>query len=440
MTEEINLINRDPTLHLRDARHAHQFYTEHGHLFSPKVKFLYHVVFNIADINNVSYYYGKEIGVLAKSCDLPQYRINVETRKQYNRNRNFQTGINYEEIKIVFHDDNFGATSAMIEDYYRYYYRDGNKGKDVPGSVYDFSRNDLYKYGDSIPKYGYDSIFSSAPNGTELPPGTTETSISENSDRSHFFSNIIIFQLAKQQWTSFTLINPLITALGHDTLDNTDGSGIMENTISVAYEGVVYHRGNRGDNSEPRGFTDPETRYDTIHSPLISVDTTENTSKQEPNLGDIVAALSAESTEQPLDLSNAGVLNSTSVPNLSSLVQQLVAGGGVQGTEILNPDSQNTETVVREVAANSNKRIDPDQLTALRTENPDLYDKGVFQSLVNGSLEPGKTFESDNWTELNEDQKDYYRDKFYDDSTVGVINVSNVASKLLMSSSVLKEL
>jgi hypothetical protein len=235
------LINVDLDVHLRDARHAHRLYTEHSFALAPKTKFLYHVVFQPVEKNSAisnSVKFSKEIGVLAKTVDLPQYRASVDNKQQYNRKKNIQTRIDYQDVTIRFHDDNNGLTRAMLEEYYRYYFRDGNNNP-ATGS---FNARD--KYSTVVPRYGLD-------NGTRDP----------------FFNYIKIYQLARRNWFSYTLINPLITQWGHDTLDNSDGAGMMENSIVIAYEGVLYDHG-KIDGSEPAGFTDEETRYDNVPSPL----------------------------------------------------------------------------------------------------------------------------------------------------------------------------
>lgn len=237
------LINVDLDVHLRDARHAHQLYTEHGFALAPKTKFLYHVVFQpfaaVGDATTVnSLKFQKEIGVLAKSVDLPQYRATVDNKQQYNRKKNIQTRIDYQDVTVRFHDDNNGLTRSMLEEYYRYYFRDGNNNP----STGSFNPRDKYKT--FVPRYGLD-----------------------NDKQSPFFAYIKIYQLARRNWFSYTLINPLITQWGHDTLDNSDGSGMMENSIVVAYEGVLYDHGTI-DGSEPAGFTSEETRYDNVPSPL----------------------------------------------------------------------------------------------------------------------------------------------------------------------------
>ena len=240
------LVNVDLDVHLRDARHAHQLYTEHSMAAAPKTKFLYHVVFqpNVGAVaagdatNSNSLKFQKEIGVLCKSIELPQYRVSVDNKQQYNRKKNVQTRIDYQDVTIKLHDDNVGMTRGMLEEYYRYYFRDGNndptKGSFMPRD----------KYSPDVPKYGLD-------NDTIIP----------------FFKDIRIYQLARREWFSYTLINPLVTQWGHDTLDNADGSSFMENSLAVAYEGVIYDHGTIDDN-EPVGFTDQETRYDNVPSPL----------------------------------------------------------------------------------------------------------------------------------------------------------------------------
>lgn len=237
------LRNVDLDVHLRDARHAHRLYTEHSFALAPKTKFLYHVVFQpytaIGDrVTSNTFKFQKEIGVLAKTVDLPQYRASVDNKQQYNRKKNVQTRIDYQDVNIRFHDDNNGLTRSMLEEYYRYYFRDGSNNPNTG------AYNPRDKYSTFVPKYGLD-----------------------NEKLSPFFSYIKIYQLARRNWFSYTLINPLITQWGHDTLDNSDGSGMMENSIVVAYEGVLYDHG-KIDGVEPAGFTSEETRYDNVPSPL----------------------------------------------------------------------------------------------------------------------------------------------------------------------------
>lgn len=298
------LYNTDSELHLRDARHAHNFYVQHSHSFTPKVKFLYHVVFDLKDsyVRNKAPNtdeFKKQIAVMAKTVDLPSFKSQINIKQQYNRKKNVQTRIDYNEINMTFHDDNVGVTRAMLEEYYRYYFRDGNKNNGS-GFPVGYDPRDLYK--NMSHKYGLDNIDA----------------------RSPFFGFIKIYQLSRQKWHSYTLINPILTSWKHDTLDYS-ASQTMENSMSVAYEGVLYNFGDINDNGEPAGFTDQETGYDQIHSPL---DTQENVYNQSLN------GSNAEKFDPKL---NENTVNSNS--QLSSIIQKTT-----QSQVLINQFDTQTQT------------------------------------------------------------------------------------------------
>jgi len=245
-----NYLKQDLNTHLRDAQHAHQLFTDYGHIFAPKTKFLYHVVFEVTD--DVSYssnmkQFQKQIGVLVKSADLPGFRADIQNKQQYNRKKNMQTRIDYQDVNLVLHDDNLGSTRAMLEEYYRFYFQDGNHSLSSSTSTTDGSFAPRDKYSPRTPNYGLNNFY-------EKP----------------FFSTIKIYQLSLQNWFSYTLVNPLLSAWNHGGVDSSDGSSFNENTISIAYESVMYDNGLIGENSEPTNFTDPETMYDNTFSPLGS--------------------------------------------------------------------------------------------------------------------------------------------------------------------------
>ena len=242
------LFNTSNDVHLRDARHAHQLYTEHNFALAPKTKFLYHVVFDLYDEvrsqGSNTDLHKKEIGVLVKQADLPAYRVSVENKQQYNRKKNMQTRIDYQDITIQFHDDNLGLTRGLLEDYYMYYYVDGNH-RDQGGFFSSFfgsqnAYNARDKYDNLVPNYGLN-------NGKYNP----------------FFKNIRIYQLARRQWFAYTLINPLITQFDHGDVEAADGSGFNANSISVAYESVIYSNGSVGQGGQPIAcilYTSPSPR------------------------------------------------------------------------------------------------------------------------------------------------------------------------------------
>jgi hypothetical protein len=62
-----------------------------------------------------------------------------------------------------------------------------------------------------------------------------------------------------------TLVNPVIGSFSHDSLDQADGQGIMNNTMQILYETVIYKSGIVNKNNVP-GFA--TINYDNSPSPL----------------------------------------------------------------------------------------------------------------------------------------------------------------------------
>ena len=252
------LDNQNLNTHLRDAQHAHNLFNEYGHIFAPKTKFLYHVVFEVTDdvsIGSNMKQFQKQIGVLVKSADLPGFRADIQNKQQYNRKKNMQTRLDYQDVNLVLHDDNLGATRAMLEEYYRFYFQDGNHSLSSSTSTTDGSFAPRDKYSPRTPNYGLNNFY-------DKP----------------FFSTIKIYQLSLQNWFSYTLVNPLLSSWNHGGVDSADGNSFNENSISIAYESVMYDNGIIGENSEPTNFTDPETMYDNTFSPLSTSGGTANIS------------------------------------------------------------------------------------------------------------------------------------------------------------------
>jgi hypothetical protein len=242
-----NLLNGalSPRGDLSDYRHASYLYNQNSFALAPRHKFLYHVVFEpsaeaLNYMPQLSNRNREEINMLVKSVDLPQFNAEIETKNQYNRKKNVQTAISYDPIQLVFHDDNVGITTSLLEAYYRYYYEDGN----LLGNSSAYDPRSTYK-SSQLAKIDYGMT-----NKAQVP----------------FFRRITVFQLARQRFTGFTLVNPIIASWGHDSLDNAD-SQPTANTIRLAYEAVHYTRGNTGEDS-PAGFA--KSHYDKLPSSIRS--------------------------------------------------------------------------------------------------------------------------------------------------------------------------
>jgi len=245
----------NPKGDMADYRHASRLYTDDNFRLAPKTKFLYHVAFNLnEDVikkvrPNFDKKHGLEVNMLVKTADLPKYNIQTETKNKYNRKKNLQVRLDYDPINITFHDDNMGLTSYLWESYYRYYYVDGNLGSlDAAGKPNQtsagFMPHNTYE-GKTLNnfRYGFD-----------------------NNSYAPFFNSIQISQMARHQYITYTLVNPIISSFQHDTMDQSAGGETSQNTMQILYESVFYSTGAVEEGNAPVGFG--AEHYDTSPSPI----------------------------------------------------------------------------------------------------------------------------------------------------------------------------
>jgi len=248
------------TDYLRDYKHASKTFVADGQALAPTNKFLFHVYFtlNTAEIPGLAQAVGgaegkSRIGMLVKTAQLPNYTMDITELHQYNRKRYVQTKINYQPVTITLHDDGSDVIRSMWANYMMYYYNDSDYGYDGQGSNSpEYNSRNIYDDLRNINNWGYDG---SGFAGGVKPP---------------FFKDIKIYGLNRNNFTSYTLINPIISSFQHDTFDYSAGNGIMQHSMTFNYEAVKYGRGKVG--SEVRGFGDP-AMYDTTPSPLSKTTT-----------------------------------------------------------------------------------------------------------------------------------------------------------------------
>lgn len=234
--------------YLRDYTHASKTFRTNGYQYAPKLKFLFHVYFDInteALSQNVST--GANFGLDVKTIKLPSFNFMTHDLNQYNRKRIVQTKIKYDPIDIHFHDDNGNMINSLWYSYYTYYYKDANSvniklGKNAPPPTYytgektstkAINYNERTTYADSISgddTWGYIGETSS-PNPEANPA------------KAPFFKNITVFGFNQHNFIAYTLVNPIITRFAHDTYDYSQNGGIMENVMTLDYETVSYHQG-----------------------------------------------------------------------------------------------------------------------------------------------------------------------------------------------------
>lgn len=210
---------------MKDYQHASRLYIDENYKLIPKQKFLFHVVFTLSDTalaNPLFQNYEKlSLNMLVKSCQLPKYNMNVEQKQSYNRKVPVATHITYQPINITFHDDHADVVNGFWKSYYEYHISDSLAGYNTNGKL---TKDTFYNSKGSLNRtqFGMDNY---QLNGEPV------------------IRQIEIFALHKQRFTSFKLINPVIGGFSHDDLEQTEGNGIMANTMEVFYETVLYGAG-----------------------------------------------------------------------------------------------------------------------------------------------------------------------------------------------------
>jgi hypothetical protein len=232
---------------MKDYQHASRLYIDNNFKLMPKQKFLFHVVFNTDETLFVDGFNANEryeLNMLVKTCDLPKYNMSMEEKTQYNKKMYTATRIAYEPVNITFHDDHADTVNAFWKKYYEYNIADSiGMNNDLTISN---TKDDYYDFGDAraTTKFGLDT-----PKQSKKP----------------YLKGIEIFVLHKQRFTSMTLVNPVIGSFSHDSLDQADGAGVMNNTMQILYETVIYKAGIVNKNNVP-GFA--TVHYDNSPSPL----------------------------------------------------------------------------------------------------------------------------------------------------------------------------
>ena len=238
---------------IRDFKHASRLFVDNNFALSPKYSWLYHVYFDlnpelskINDTNRLT-----EHGMLVKSVELPKFSIASKTFNEYNRPNIIQTKVNYDQVQIVFHDDQSDVIRDLWYDYYTYYYRDADIG-----------------YGDSTgginPTYFAPSKYEGGARNLLNRFGYTPRRYDGRLE-SQYIQAIRIYSLHQKKFSEYTLVNPYITSFKHGRHDANPGSEVLDHTMTIAYETVLYASGYVTKNTV-KGFAD--LHYDKSPSPL----------------------------------------------------------------------------------------------------------------------------------------------------------------------------
>jgi hypothetical protein len=251
---------------LRDYTHASKTFRPNGYQYAPKFKFLFHVYFEInpeAYAQNVGT--GANFGLAVKTVKLPSFSFTTAEMNQYNRKRIVQTKIKYDPVNISFHDDNGNMVRNMWKAYYNYNYADGTK----PKVVFTGARGAAPSQAGTLATYNERTTYTPSITGNDDWGYIGETP-NPGGHKIPFFKNITVFGFNQHNFVAYTLINPIITRLNHDTYSYNDGAGTMEMQMDLDYETVVYNEG-KLDGRQPSNIVTGfglDANYDRTLSPI----------------------------------------------------------------------------------------------------------------------------------------------------------------------------
>lgn len=263
----------------KNSRHAtYNFNQDAQALYrnQPRFPFEYYININLNNVgtakNYISQYFNNpdwaQVMPLVKTIDMPSMKIETTPLNQYNRKRLSQTKIQFEPVKVVFHDVADGKTLKFWEMYYRYYFGDGTE-PDKNQAKNSQQKNKAVGLESLIPKLNpniaslpgsvRDLFQSNKPSGANLPTNDLGNkqdlqNIVTNTMDNHKFGfnlptvqnirNLIqtidIYQVHGGRFNQVTLVNPRVAAFTHDVLNYSESGKTLELTFTFEYEYAYY--------------------------------------------------------------------------------------------------------------------------------------------------------------------------------------------------------
>ena len=408
-----NLVNGalSPKGDMADYTHAARLYTDDNFRLAPKQKFLYHVTLNLNEnvVNKILpgwvQRHSNEVNMLVKSVTMPKFDIQTETKNKYNRKKNVQTRIDYAPVNIVFHDDNNSIVTQLWTAYYNYHFADGTYGsRDGAGAPNQTAR----------PYDRFNTYMGSPRNGDRFGL--------DNNQYEPFFTSIQISQMARHQYLTLTLVNPIIESWQHDTLENSAGADPVQNSMTVAYESVFYADGPIDEGNSPKGFG--TVHYDNTPSPISAGSSSSlfgsagilaggtsvlgDIASGKADLGTLLTA--ARTVRNAKDLTKEGIRNEafqvagqtirtatgTNVSGLANTSFPKSGGNGTQTTEAIPINTQK-----------QNKLYPPVEVVQTLNDNPQLKETLAKKSLAIGAISTTTEISADlsTWDTLNTTEK-----------------------------------
>ncbi len=303
----------------KSPRHATYVFNQDSQALyrnQPRFPFEYYVNINLNNVGTAASYIAQfynnptwqQVPPLIKSVEMPSMKIETTPLNQYNRKRLSQTRINFEPVKMVFHDVADGKTLKFWDMYYRYYFDDGTEpGKNQVKqssannkqySVEQFLKNITPQINPNILNLpaSVKDIFQGGPNKNNALPTNSDGEksaiqniVADTLNNHHFGFNlptvgnirnliqsIDIFQIHGGRFNAVTLVNPRISAFTHDQLNYAVGDKTLELTMTFEYEYAYYTIQNLklGSETPIKSSKEPFEHGEFLELPALAFNTT----------------------------------------------------------------------------------------------------------------------------------------------------------------------
>ena len=211
---------------IHDYGHAALVFRSNTYRLFPKYSFLFYVRFNLNP--EFTMFTGQkklEVGTLVKTVSLPKFGIDLKNMNAYNRVNLVQTKVKYDPVTIKFHDDGANVIRELWYDYYSFYYRDSDHAAAVYGAPHKYQLRTTDSWG-----YG-------------LRAGPTGPGSESKSSATQLINSVQIFSFNQKRFSECKLVNPMISTFRHGDHDYANGTGLLENEMTLQFETVTYASG-----------------------------------------------------------------------------------------------------------------------------------------------------------------------------------------------------
>lgn len=201
---------------IRNSRYA-TVHTKTGSVIQamPRVKWLYYATFNpSANIQRDFSSWQEGFAFQIHKIDRPKVTPELKTLNQYNRKRIVQTGIEFNDISLSFHDTVDDRVLRVWRDYYKWYFGEGRD----KGAAWDTST--------------IENEFSLGNGWGFSPPDSMPWN-------TNFFESLDIYVFYGRRYTQHRVYNPKIASIDFESLES-EATSLSSGTMNVKHEGVEY--------------------------------------------------------------------------------------------------------------------------------------------------------------------------------------------------------